>query len=62
MTFRLGEKVLSVSRNGDRVIAQLERKTVKGDALLYAVGRQANSDLLRLDAAGSRPMSAGRSR
>jgi pyruvate/2-oxoglutarate dehydrogenase complex dihydrolipoamide dehydrogenase (E3) component len=27
-------------------------KTVKGDALLYAVGRQANSDLLRLEAAG----------
>ena len=53
VTFRLGEKVLSVSRNGDRVIAQLESgKTVKGDALLYAVGRQANSDLLRLEAAG----------
>jgi len=53
VTFRLGEKVLSVTRNGDRVIAQLESgKTVKGDALLYAVGRQANSDLLHLDAAG----------
>jgi len=53
VTFRLGEKVLSVTRDGDRVIAQLESgKTVKGDALLYAVGRQANSDLLQLDAAG----------
>ena len=63
VTFRLGEKVLSVSRNGDRVVAQLESgKTVKGDALLYAVGRQANSDLLRLDAAGITAMSAGRSR
>jgi len=53
VTFRLGEKVLSVTRDGDRVIAQLESgKTVKGDALLYAVGRQANSDLLHLGAAG----------
>ena len=53
VTFRLGEKVLSVTRDGDRVIAQLESgKTVKGDALLYAVGRQANSDLLHLEAAG----------
>ena len=54
VTFRLGEVVQSVSReNGDRVVAHLESgKTVKGDALLYAVGRQANSDLLRLEAAG----------
>ena len=54
VTFRLGEQVKSVTReNGDRVIAHLESgKTVKGDALLYAVGRQANSDLLRLEAAG----------
>src|SRR5690349_23205486 len=49
VTFRLGEVVQSVTReNGLRVIAHLESgKTVKGDALLYAVGRQANSDLLR---------------
>jgi NAD(P) transhydrogenase len=61
VTFRLGEKVTSVSRNGDRVIAQLESgKTVKGDALLYAVGRQANSDLLRLEAAGIAPDDRGR--
>ena len=54
VTFRLGEQVKSVSvDNGERVIAHLESgKTVKGDALLYAVGRQANSDLLQLDAAG----------
>ena len=54
VTFRLGETgAVGDSSNGDRVIAQLESgKTVKGDALLYAVGRQANSDLLRLDAAG----------
>ena len=53
VTFRLGEQVTSVSVDGDRVIAHLESgKTVKGDMLLYAVGRQANSDLLRLDEAG----------
>jgi len=53
VTFRLGEQVKSVTRENDRVSAHLESgKTVKGDALLYAVGRQANSDLLRLEAAG----------
>jgi NAD(P) transhydrogenase len=53
VTFRLGEQVNSVTRENDRVFAHLESgKTVKGDALLYAVGRQANSDLLRLEAAG----------
>jgi NAD(P) transhydrogenase len=53
VTFRLGEQVKSVTRENDRVGAHLESgKTVKGDALLYAVGRQANSDLLRLEAAG----------
>jgi NAD(P) transhydrogenase len=54
VTFRLGEQVTSVSvENEARVIAHLESgKTVRGDALLYAVGRQANSDLLRLEAAG----------
>jgi len=53
VTFRLGEQVTSVSVAGERVIAHLDSgKTVKGDALLYAVGRQANSDLLGLEAAG----------
>jgi len=52
--FRLGEQVTSVTTEKDeRVIAHLESgKTVRGDALLYAVGRQANSDRLRLEAAG----------
>ena len=52
--FRLGEQVTSVTTDKDaRVIAHLESgKTVRGDALLYAVGRQANSDRLRLEAAG----------
>jgi NAD(P) transhydrogenase len=51
---RFGEKVLSVEKEADGdVVAVLESgKTVKGDALLYAVGRQTNSDLLNLEAAG----------
>ena len=52
--FRFGEKVLSVEKDsrGD-VVATLESgKTVAGAALLYAVGRQSNADLLKLEAAG----------
>ncbi|HEY8459174.1 MAG TPA: Si-specific NAD(P)(+) transhydrogenase [Blastocatellia bacterium] len=52
--FRFGEKVLSVEKEPDGdVVAVLESgKTVRGDALLYAVGRQTNADLLNLEAAG----------
>jgi NAD(P) transhydrogenase len=51
---RFGEKALSVEKESDGdVVAILESgKTVKGDALLYAVGRQTNADLLNLEAAG----------
>src|SRR5262245_60803274 len=51
---RFGEKVLSVERDSRGiVVATLESgKTVTGAALLYAVGRQSNADLLNLDAAG----------
>lgn len=51
---RFGEKVLSVEKESDGdVVAILESgKTIKGDALLYAVGRQTNADLLNLEAAG----------
>src|SRR5262245_3847745 len=61
-TFRLGEKVVSVSRDEkERVVAQLESgKRVHGDALLYTVGRQANSDLLNLPAAGLEADARGR--
>src|SRR4030095_12795410 len=50
---RFGEKVLSVEKDSDGdVVAMLESgKTVTGDALLYAVGRQTNADLLNLEAA-----------
>jgi NAD(P) transhydrogenase len=53
--FRLGEKVVQVGidEERDRVFAKLESgKTVHGTALLYAVGRQANSDMLNIEAAG----------
>lgn len=64
VTFRLGEQVTSVSTDAnERVTAHLESgKTVRGDALLYAVGRQANSDLLRLEAAGIHADERGRIR
>jgi len=53
--FRLGEKVVSVGfdPDKDRVFAKLESgKSVHGQNLLYTIGRQANSDLLNLTAAG----------
>jgi NAD(P) transhydrogenase len=61
-TFRLGEKVVSVKIDDrDRVVAQLESgKRIHGDSLLYAVGRQSNTDLLNLDVIGISPDSRGR--
>ncbi|MGA8011412.1 MAG: Si-specific NAD(P)(+) transhydrogenase [Candidatus Acidiferrales bacterium] len=62
-TFRLGEKVTSVGidETRNRVFAELESgKRVQGDMLLYSVGRQANGDLLRLEAAGLQPDSRGK--
>lgn len=60
--FRLGENVVSVTRNETgRVVATLESgKTIRGDALLYAVGRQGNSDRLNLQGAGLSADSRGR--
>lgn len=57
VTFRLGEKVASCAieeRSGRRVVvASLESgKTVVADALLYAVGRQPNTDRMNLAALG----------
>lgn len=63
LTFRLGETVSAVSAdNGHgRVEAHLESgKSVRGDALLYAVGRQGNSDTLALDHAGLAADARGR--
>jgi NAD(P) transhydrogenase len=61
--FRLGEKVVRVGFDEvrDRVYAKLESgKTVHGAALLYAVGRYANSDQLNIAAMGLVPDARGR--
>ena len=53
--FRLGERVVSIGfdTDRDRVFAKLESgKNVHGQALLYTIGRQANSDQLNINAAG----------
>ncbi len=52
--FRLGESVVGVKRDKrNRVAAVLESgKRVRGDVLLYAIGRQTNSDTLNLNAVG----------
>lgn len=53
--FRLGEKVQSVKFDDarDRIDAVMESgKVIHGHALLYAVGRQANTDLVNVEAAG----------
>ena len=63
VTFRLGEKVthVGIDPKRDFVYAELESgKKVRGDALVYAVGRQANGDQLHLEAAGLAPDSRGR--
>ena len=60
--FRLGEKVLSVDVDEarGRVNAHMESgKTIHGEALLYTVGRQANTDLLNIEAAGITPAARG---
>ena len=61
-TFRLGEKVARIDSDGtETVTAVLESgKKVHGDALLYAVGRQTNADLLQLENAGLAADSRGR--
>ena len=53
--FRLGEKVsrVGVDPQRERVFAELESgKKALADSLIYAVGRQANGDQIRLEAAG----------
>jgi NAD(P) transhydrogenase len=63
VVFRLGEKVVSVGLDAERgrVVAQLESgKSVRGEILLYAVGRQPNTDLLDLPAAGLTPGPRGK--
>jgi len=62
-TFRLGEKVtrVGIDEQRDRVFAELESgKKVQANALLYAVGRQANGDQMNLGAAGLQPDARGK--
>jgi NAD(P) transhydrogenase len=62
-TFRLGEKVTRVGFDAarDRVFAELESgKKIQAHSLLYCVGRQANGDSLRLEAAGLKPDGRGK--
>src|SRR5215471_6548543 len=61
--FRLGEKVVAggFDEDRDRVFARLEsEKSVKGQALLYAVGRRTNSDQLNLEVIGLQPDGRGK--
>jgi NAD(P) transhydrogenase len=61
-TFRLGETLTGVEFDPSGcVLAHLESgKHVRGDVLLYAVGRQSNADLLNLPAAGLAADARGR--
>src|ERR1700730_4584374 len=63
VVFRLGEKVVAVEVEEDRnrVTARLESgKSVHGDALLYSVGRQGKTDVLKLPAPGLEADTRGR--
>ena len=64
VVFRLNERVTRVRRDDrDHVVATLESgKTLHGDALVYAVGRQANTAHLNLSAAGLAADARGRLR
>lgn len=61
-TIRLGEKVTGVRRDGrDHVVAMLDSgKSVHGDVLIYAVGRQASTAALGLANAGLQADARGR--
>ncbi len=62
VTFRLGEEVDEVRKSPDgKVCAKLQsKKQIWCDALLYAVGRQGNTESLNLAAAGLEADSRGR--
>jgi NAD(P) transhydrogenase len=60
--FRTGEKVLAVTNDEarNRVTAKTESgKAIHGNALLYTVGRQANTDTLDLDKVSIQPTPRG---
>jgi len=62
VVFRLGESLQSVERTADGAIdARLvSGKRLRAEALLYTVGRRANTDGLQLEAVGLKPDERGR--
>lgn len=51
--FKLGEEVVSLEMAGAEVVAVTRsNKRLRSDCLLYSIGRQANADLLNLQATG----------
>ncbi len=63
ITFRFREEVAEVSDEGHRIVARTRsRKTIMADHLLYAGGRQGNTDTLNLAAAGLEADKRGRLR
>lgn len=53
VVFRLGEEMEEVVTEGDQVIAYTaSRKSIRGDVLLYAIGRQGATTKLGLDVVG----------
>ena len=63
VTFRLGKKVLAcaVDAKEDCVVAELESGvSIRGESLLYAAGRQGNTDRLNLAAAGLGTIAGGK--
>ena len=52
---------MGLDEEKDRVFAKLaSRKNVHGQGLLYTIGRQANGDILNLEAAGISPEGRGK--
>lgn len=63
VTFRLGEKVVecAVDAKENYVVAKLESGgSIRGESLLYTLGRQGNTDRLNLAAVGLEPIAGGK--
>jgi NAD(P) transhydrogenase len=61
VTYRFGEEVTSVERHDDRVVTNLRSgKQIASDTLLYATGRQGDTEGLALDRAGLQADKRGR--
>jgi NAD(P) transhydrogenase len=61
VTFRFGEEVTGVERQGERVVTRLKSgKEIVSDTLLYATGRQGATEQLALEKAGLKADKRGR--